>query len=394
MMSLNLPLPHPDCYRIPGSRVMAGEYPFHKDPVKGRVKLRRILDSGVTVFIDLTEEGEELAAYEPMLREEAAARGVRVAYHRLPIPDHQVPSPRRMAEILARVEFAEEDGLGVYLHCWGGVGRTGTVVGCYLVRKGLSGEDALAQVRELFGTMSPGKRRRHWYTGSPQTEPQREFVRRWVEREAAPPRLTPVSARTPSLPEDSGDQGGQVDSPVPCSEGEEEEETFEFDIDAILRDLHREPPFTSPPLLSVVCQALDHRDVAYHKDTALSRVVFEIRGEDTVFSCIVLANEEKSLVCCYVRPPIWVPEALRAAMYEAINRANHTLAFGSFEMGMAEGELRYRTSLDLEGGALVPTMVHNLVGAGISMCTRYHHAFMRILYGGATPREAMEEVDG
>jgi hypothetical protein len=196
------------------------------------------------------------------------------------------------------------------------------------------------------------------------------------------------------LPEESGDNGGEVDSTVSFSQGEEEEESFEFDIDAILRELHREPPFTSSPLLSVVCQALDERDVAYHKDTALSRVVFEIRGEETVYSCVVLANEERGLVCCYVRPPIWVPGALRAAMCEAINRANHTLAFGSFEMGMAEGELRYRTSLDLEGGALVPTMVHNLVGAGISMCTRYHHAFMRILYGGATPREAMDEVDG
>ena len=345
------------------------------------------------MFIDLTEEREELSAYEPILREEAAACGVEVAYHRLPIPDHQVPSPRRMAEILARVGFAEEDGLGVYLHCWGGVGRTGTVVGCYLVRKGLSGEDALAQVRELFGTMSQGKRRRHWYTGSPQTKPQREFVRRWVEREAAPPRLTPVPARTPTLQEDSGDHGGEVDSTVPFSQGEEEEESFEFDIDAILREPHREPPSTSAPLLSVVCQALDERDVAYQRDPTLSRVVFEIRGEETVYACVVLVNQERGLVCCYVRPPIWVPEALRAAVCEAINRANHSFAFGSFEMGMAEGELRYRTSLDLEGGALVPTMVHNLVGAGISMCTRYHHAFMRILYGGASPQEAMDELE-
>ncbi|MBA3406233.1 MAG: dual specificity protein phosphatase family protein [Gemmatimonadaceae bacterium] len=42
------------------------------------------------------------------------------------------------------------DGSGhsIYVHCWGGVGRTGTVVGCYIVRHGRTGDDALGEVND------------------------------------------------------------------------------------------------------------------------------------------------------------------------------------------------------------------------------------------------------
>ena len=37
-------------------------------------------------------------------------------------------------------------GRTVYLHCRGGIGRTGTVLGCYLVRQGQTAEEALASI--------------------------------------------------------------------------------------------------------------------------------------------------------------------------------------------------------------------------------------------------------
>ena len=37
----------------------------------------------------------------------------------------------------------------VYVHCWGGVGRTGLVVGCHLARHGVVGPAALERITEL-----------------------------------------------------------------------------------------------------------------------------------------------------------------------------------------------------------------------------------------------------
>jgi ADP-ribosyl-[dinitrogen reductase] hydrolase len=172
------PLPHPDSYAVPGGGVVAGNYPFRKDPAEGRRKLAAHVDAGITFFLDLTTPEDPLSRYLPHL----TTQFPHIEYRNLGIPDNGVPTPERMAEILDVVEAAVADGHRVYVHCWGGVGRTGTVVGCLLVRRGYSGEDALAEVQRLFLTMSPETVRRHSATGSPQMEVQRDFIREWKDR--------------------------------------------------------------------------------------------------------------------------------------------------------------------------------------------------------------------
>lgn len=169
---------------IPGQMILAGEYPGGLDEQETRERLRSLLDAGITCFVDLTGGGWEwLKPYEPLLREEAHARGVDVSCHRLTIEDLGVPDVEQMREILDLIRRAAAGGRAVYIHCHGGVGRTGTVVGCHLVRHGWSGEAALAEVARLFATMSPSKVRQH-PEGSPQTPAQRAMVRTWSEGEA------------------------------------------------------------------------------------------------------------------------------------------------------------------------------------------------------------------
>jgi hypothetical protein len=144
----------------------------------------------------------------------------------------------------------------------------------------------------------------------------------------------------------------------------------------------------------VVCAALDEPSLKYTVDEEHSFVRFYIKGKEAGLECTMFTDEKAGIVRCYVRVPIWVPEASRAPMCEAIARANYNLPFGNFELDVRDGELRYKTSIDVEGGELVPTMVHNLVGAGIAMCNHYHPAFMRLIYGGITPEQAIEEVEG
>jgi hypothetical protein len=148
-----------------------------------------------------------------------------------------------------------------------------------------------------------------------------------------------------------------------------------------------------PTLLPIICTALEQRGFKYVVDEPSSRVSLHFKGDEAVFECYLGADEKTRIVHCYVRDPLWVPEESRLIMCEAIIRANFGLPSGSFEMDMSDGELRFKASIDVEGGELVPTMVDNLLGAGISMCNRYHPAFMRVIYGGITPRQAIEEAE-
>ena len=179
--------PLDDCYWVVPGKLLAGEYPGSSLPWQSRIRLLRLLDAGITYFLDLTSKRDPLKPYAKQLRELATAKGITVTYSRKSIPDRGCPSPELMREILDEIDGAMAEGHRVYLHCWGGVGRTGTVVGCNLARGGAAGEEALAQLAQLYGSMSRLKRAMN--PRSPETEAQREFVATWKEELRSRPRV-------------------------------------------------------------------------------------------------------------------------------------------------------------------------------------------------------------
>ena len=171
----NKPRPNGHTYWL-HEHLLAGEYPGARDEGEARARLRAYLDAGVNFFVDLTRPGE-MRPYDALLGQEAAGRGIQAEYRRLAIGDMGVPGHQTMVTILDTIDQAVSTGRTVYVHCWGGVGRTGTVVGCYLVRHGLTGADALAEIALLWPTMGKSE----WHPRSPETADQTRFVRDWRE---------------------------------------------------------------------------------------------------------------------------------------------------------------------------------------------------------------------
>lgn len=169
--------PVPSSYWLVPGQILAGEYPGAIDPGEARAKLRAFLDAGITFFLDLTEEKETLQPYAHLLEEEAAKAGRSVVHRRMGIRDINIPSVSFMHEIQRTIAEALEQGHKVYIHCWGGIGRTGTVAGCYLVDRGISGEEAMETINRLLQTTPK------WEKKTPETNDQRRFIREW-NREA------------------------------------------------------------------------------------------------------------------------------------------------------------------------------------------------------------------
>lgn len=155
--------------------LLAGPYPGAMDDSEARAKLGDLLDAGVDHFIDLTEAGEgpPLEPYEPLLRQLPGEQGRDAGYVRMPIRDVDVPKAEEMRAILDVIAEANEQNRTVYVHCWGGVGRTGTVVGCHLIEQCVPPEEALERIAEMRVGLQRAPR------VSPETEAQRAMVRNW-----------------------------------------------------------------------------------------------------------------------------------------------------------------------------------------------------------------------
>ena len=165
------PLPIRNSYWVIQGQLLAGEYPGGSSPDQTRERLKQLLAAGVECFIDLTYPGE-LDRYDTDLP-------LGIEYLRKPIKDHGLPEKlEHMTEILDCVHDALRSGRTVYLHCHAGIGRTGTVVGCFLVERGLEGDEALDELNRLF---QQSERAKSW-DWVPETQPQTAFVRDWTPR--------------------------------------------------------------------------------------------------------------------------------------------------------------------------------------------------------------------
>ena len=175
-MSFGLRPPLPESYWVLPGRFLAGEHPAQFGNPQDTERLDDLLNAGIDSFFDLTQPGE-LPAYVPLLQRQAGSRGIRVNYRSFPILDRGLPKPAQMLKILDSIDAALGVGQGVYLHCWGGVGRTGLTVGCYLVRHGRTGTEALRQIAEWWRSVP----KRRYHPRSPETPQQVKFVLDWRE---------------------------------------------------------------------------------------------------------------------------------------------------------------------------------------------------------------------
>ncbi len=97
--------------------------------------------------------GKPFVLYDEDFINLGKAKGIETSFIRMLIRDVSVPTPLTMAAILNQIDGSNPADRPLYLHCWGGRGRTGTAVGCYLVGHGSTGEVALGKIRS-FGEMS------------------------------------------------------------------------------------------------------------------------------------------------------------------------------------------------------------------------------------------------
>jgi len=161
------PIKH--CYWVKEGSLLAGEYPRDLDNTTSVTKIESLKSAGISVFIDLTEENDGLLPYTELLGSNSRQN--------FPIYDLSVPeSPLVTKEILDTIDHHIACGRMIYVHCWGGIGRTGVIIGCWLSRHGFNGKAALEQLHKLWKQNPLSLSRK-----SPETKEQEAYIINWKE---------------------------------------------------------------------------------------------------------------------------------------------------------------------------------------------------------------------
>ncbi len=187
-----LPRPHDNCYWLIPGQMLAGEHPGAKSTEQTERRADALINAGVRCVIDLTEATEGLPPSALALQAAAAQQGQTVHIEPFPIADYGVPSAATMRAVLAAIDHALRAGELIYLHCHGGIGRTGTVVGCWLVEQGFTPDQALHLLAQKWRAMA----KRDRAPVSPETDEQRAFIAAWQPSAGvATPAATPAAAK-------------------------------------------------------------------------------------------------------------------------------------------------------------------------------------------------------
>lgn len=119
---------------------------------------------------------------------------------------------------------------------------------------------------------------------------------------------------------------------------------------------------------------------------------FEYEGDHGSWDCYARVVDEANQFVFLSVLSRKVPVKKRAAIAEFLTRANFGLNIGNFEMDYSDGEIRYKTSIDVTTDRLTTGLIDPLVKASLVAMDDYLPGIEAVLAGKATPSEAIDQV--
>lgn len=116
-------------------------------------------------------------------------------------------------------------------------------------------------------------------------------------------------------------------------------------------------------------------------------------GKNGKWTCYAQVHEEQQIFFFYSVCPIDTPEEKRLLMAELLTRANYGLKVGYFDMNFADGEVRFKTSIDVGEENLSNTILRNLVYNNLWIMDHYLPGILSLIYSEITPMEVIQKME-
>jgi hypothetical protein len=116
-------------------------------------------------------------------------------------------------------------------------------------------------------------------------------------------------------------------------------------------------------------------------------------GDHGRWTCYAQAREEHHQFVFYSVCPVNMPEDKRSLGAEYVARVNYALIIGNFEFDFSDGEIRFKTSIDVDGDEISQPLISNCVYRNVFTTDRYLPGIFAMLYSGKTPAQAVADIE-
>lgn len=162
-------------YIVIENKLFAGSNPVVLDKTQTKNNLSELAENNIEVIINLTNKStfEKLGLinYSDIIKNFYSNINKNIKIERFGIKDFTVPDKNHMLEILKTIDNYISQNKKLYIHCMGGIGRTGTVIGCYLISKNITDNgNALKYISQLRTGLK---------SESPETQKQKKMIEEW-----------------------------------------------------------------------------------------------------------------------------------------------------------------------------------------------------------------------
>ena len=149
----------------------------------------------------------------------------------------------------------------------------------------------------------------------------------------------------------------------------------------------------SPELQRAVKKYLDMNDWHYTFDEEKGLFKCGVNLKGKLSECRLFIDIKDKVILNYATIDMRADEGSRASVAEFITRANYGLTYGNFEMDYADGEVRYKMTVDCENQVPGYDVLDRMVVMPALMYQRYGDSLLAVMFGFSDPKTAVENAE-
>ncbi len=150
---------------------------------------------------------------------------------------------------------------------------------------------------------------------------------------------------------------------------------------------------SNQPIFQAIINFFTQDDWVFTKIKGELSLNLAFQGDNGTWKCYAKAREKQQQFVFYSICPISAPESKRMAIAEFITRANYGMMIGNFELDFSDGEIRYKTGIDVEGDRLTSALIKQLVYANVTMMDEYLPGIMAVIENDVFPEDAISQIE-